>query len=227
MARNDHDFSAEEPSNHAQKTILALVLDTSSSMEGDPIRQLNEAVRQFFASIREDASTADRLEVAIVSFNSKVKVEAGPGLTSEIDAPVLDAYGSTHLVDGVREGISVIRGRKAWYKQTGQQYLRPWIIMITDGEPTPDGQDIKGLTKEIHQGVESKEFVFRAIGVDSANMHLLGRISHPSMPPAKLKGLQFNDLFQWLSQSMQIVASSREGDTVNFPAPTWMQGVKV
>jgi uncharacterized protein YegL len=39
-----------------------------------------------------------------------------------------------------------------------------WIILITDGAPD-SGQDIHGLAREIHDGVNSKAFVFLAVGV--------------------------------------------------------------
>jgi uncharacterized protein YegL len=131
------------------------------------------------------------------------------------------------MVDGMREAISLIESRKAWYRQTGQPHLRPWIILITDGEPDPD-QDVNGLAQEIRNGVNGKKFVFLAIGVQGANMEVLRRISSPDMPPAALQGLKFSEFFKWVSASMAVVASSKEGDKVNFPDPAaWMQGFKI
>ena len=37
----------------------------------------------------------------------------------------------------------------------------------------------------------------------------------------KLKGLNFRDLFLWLSQSMQAVSQSSPGDKVTLPPPGW------
>lgn len=63
------------------------------------------------------------------------------------------ADGDTALVDAVDEAIDIVNNRKKWYKSTGQPYYRPWIILITDGEPN-EGQDVSALAgkiKKIHQ----------------------------------------------------------------------------
>jgi len=66
------------------------------------------------------------------------------------------------------------------------------------------------------------------IAVKGANMDALKRIASPDMPPAMLDGLKFSAFFKWMSASMGIAASSREGDKVDLPSPSdWMSGFKV
>ena len=125
------------------------------------------------------------------------------------------------MVDGVRAGIQLVDKQKGWYKETGQPYLRPWIVLITDGDPDPD-QDIDRLAKELRDGEESKKFVFLAVGVKGANENTLKKISSKT---AMLEGLKFSEFFKWMSASIGIAASSKEGDKVNLPPPTdWTQG---
>ena len=45
-------FEAEEVQNYSQKCCVALVLDTSSSMAGDSIDQLNFGIQSFLKEIR-------------------------------------------------------------------------------------------------------------------------------------------------------------------------------
>ena len=140
------------------------------------------------------------------------------------------------MVEGVREGISLVQARKDWYKQTGQPYLRPWIILITDGAPDDD-QDVVGLAAEIENGTKNKNYVFISIGVEEADMDVLNSIagyqqasnqSWDKMQAMKLQGLKFADFFKWVSASMSIVANSQDGDKVNFPDPNdWMQGFSI
>jgi len=139
--------------------------------------------------------------------------------------PHLTSNGSTKLVDGVREGIKIVRSRKAWYKSTGQPYYRPWIILITDGAPD-SGQDITGLSFEIKEGMSKKDFFFFALGVQGADMNLLSSISDPTMAPAKLQGLKFSEFFKWLSTSLgpSGVTGSKDGDKINLPDPAnWLK----
>lgn len=128
MAHND--FSAESPENYEQKCLCVLALDTSISMEGNPINELNDGLKEFYADVKKDKTTADRLEFAIVTFNSTVTTELDPSLVENFAMPTLRTSGSTKLVDGVREAIQTVEARKAWYKKTGQPFYRPWIILI-------------------------------------------------------------------------------------------------
>jgi uncharacterized protein YegL len=111
--------------------------------------------------------------------------------------------------------IDLVSERKKIYKSHGISYYRPWIFLITDGGPTDLWQDSANRVK---QGEGDKSFVFFAVGVDQADMATLQAIS--MREPLKLRGLQFRDLFLWLSQSMQSVSQSSPGDKVSLPVPT-------
>lgn len=222
-----NDFTTESPENYQQKCCCALVLDVSGSMDGAPINELNQGLQEFYRDIQTDSTTADRLEVAVIEFSDSIKTLIDPSLAANFTMPTLTTKGTTKLVDGVREGINVVRSRKAWYKQTGQPYYRPWIILITDGAPDI-GQDVNGLAAEIRDGVSKKDFFFFAIGVQGGDMNMLTSISDSSMPPAKLQGLKFSEFFKWLSASMTTVTNSKDGDKVNLPNPAgWMTGFSV
>jgi uncharacterized protein YegL len=221
------DFSAESPENYEQKSVCCFVVDVSASMAGEPIRQLNQGLQKFQHDISANSMTTNRLEVAVVEFSDTVETVVQPALVDSFSMPDLKTKGTTKMVDGVREAISLVESRKNWYKQTGQPYLRPWIILITDGAPDGD-QDIDSLAQEIQAGVSGKKFVFLAIGVQGANMDVLHHISSSEMPPAALQGLKFSEFFKWVSASMSVIASSKEGDKVNLPsAADWMQGFKI
>lgn len=220
-------FETESPENYQQKCCCALVIDVSGSMKGDPIYELNVGLQEFYNDIKTDSTTSDRLEVSLIEFSEVVNTLIPPTLVSNFSMPTLTTKGTTKLVDGVREGINIVRSRKAWYKETGQPYYRPWIILITDGAPDSD-QDIQGLTSEINDGVITKDFFFFAIGVQGADMNLLKSISHPSMPAAQLQGLKFSNFFKWLSTSFTTVTNSKDGEKVNLPSPAdWMNGLSV
>lgn len=214
-----NEFKTESPENYEQKCCCALVLDVSGSMAGSAIIELNEGLQEFYKDIQADSTTANRLEVAVVEFSDNVNTLIDPSLATNFSMPHLTTKGSTKLVDGVREGIRVVLSRKAWYKQTGQPYYRPWVILITDGAPDSD-QDVNGVASEIRNSMSNKEFFFFAIGVQGADMNMLTNISDPSMPPAKLQGLKFSEFFKWLSASMTTVTNSKDGDKVNLPSPT-------
>ena len=221
MAKND--FSAESAENYEQKCLCVLVLDVSGSMFGSPIEELNRGLQDFYKEIQSDETTSQRLEVSLITFNNFVNTIQEPALVDNFKMPVLKAGGSTAMVDAVNEAIDKVESRKKWYKETGQPYYRPWIILMTDGEPD-DGQDVNGLGARIRQETQEKKYVFLPIGIQNANMHTLNLIKG-TMPPQKLQDLKFLQFFKWLSASMGVIVNHAEGEKVNLtpdPENNWM-----
>jgi len=220
MAKND--FSGEGAENYEQKCLCVLVLDVSGSMRGKPIDELNNGLKAFYDEISSDETTKQRLEVALVEFNENVKRTLDPALIDNFTMPVLEASGSTAMVDAVNDAIDLVEARKAWYKETNQAYYRPWIILMTDGEPDSD-QDVDTLAERIKQETAGKHFAFLPIGVEGANMSILQKLQG-DIPAMKLQGTKFSDFFRWLSASMSTVVTAEEGQKVDLSegAGNWM-----
>lgn len=252
MAKND--FSAEVAENYEQKCLCVLVLDCSGSMgeivEGDTVEtgktfeidgnvyteveggiskldKLCDGLRSFFQDIESDETTSQRLELAIVTFNDSVQVVQAPALISNCEFPDLYIDGNTAMVDAVYEAISMVEARKAWYKETGQPYYRPWIILMTDGEPDMD-QDVDSLAATIKKDTADKKYQFLPIGVDRANMDILKSLQG-TISAKKLKGTKFSSFFKWLSASMGTVVTSEEGQKTDLQAggTDWMESFTI
>ena len=209
-------YKGERATNYEDKCPVAIVLDTSWSMRGEPIHNLNMGVKNLKEDIMNDPIASKRIELLIVSFSGKIKVINDFSPPEKVEIPELKAGGATRLVDGVREGITRIEARKNWYKEeNGVGYYRPFIILLTDGSPYPK-QDLKGLKSEIDQGVNEKRFRFWAFGTKGANMAKLTELSHPEFPPQKLRAHQLINFFDWLSNSMKTFANSRQNESINI-----------
>jgi uncharacterized protein YegL len=216
-------FHGETPDNYEQKCLCVLVLDVSGSMAGSPIRELNRGLQEFYHAVEADFTAANRLEVSIVTFGTSVQCIQEPALVHNVRIPQLKASGTTKLVDGVRLAIESVESRKQWYKDTGQPYYRPIMVMITDGEPDKD-QDTAGLSREIREAVNSKKFTFFGLGVKGYNHNRLAQLCPPNSPPMPLDGYKFTEFFKWLSNSIGIITKSNEGDEINLPPITgWTQ----
>lgn len=226
MAKND--FSSEVAENYEQKCLCVLVLDVSGSMGGSPIQELNNGLQDFYNEISNDPTTSQRLEVALVTFCHVVSTIQSPALVENFTMPKLIASGSTATVTAVRDAIDLVAARKAWYKTTNQTYYRPWIILMTDGEPDSD-QDVDGLAQQIKQDTANKSYMFLPIGVgEGANMSILSKMQE-NIPPMKLKGTKFSSFFKWLSASMGTVVNGSEGQQVNLSAgaDNWMESFQI
>ena len=219
-------FEGEEPENYEDRCLCVLCLDVSGSMGGAKIKQLNQGLQTFYNDIvgdpnnPADAVTSNRLEVSIVTFNSTVRCVQEPELLKNVAMPTLTASGGTDLVGGIEKAIEKVNERKAWYKQTGLNYYRSYIVLMTDAEANAN----ESIRDDIKRGVDGKGFQFWPIGVQGANMSVLQAIAHPDTPPVMLKGFNFVEFFQWLSNSMSTITKSQQGQTVPLPSPTgWMQ----
>jgi uncharacterized protein YegL len=190
-----------------------LLLDTSGSMGGMPITQLNEGVRTFKQELMQDALAAKRVEVAVVTFGP-VEVKTDFHTVPNFNPEELEANGDTPIGAAITMGIEIVARRKREYKENGIAYYKPWIILMTDGAPTDDWTK---AAMSVREGETGKKFAFFAIGVEGANMDILRQISVRT--PLKLKGLMFREFFIWLSASMKMVSSKNPGNTINLLPP--------
>jgi uncharacterized protein YegL len=200
-----------------------LLLDTSGSMNGRPIEQLNLGLRVFKEELTSDDMAMQRVEVAVMTFGP-VQVISDFQTADLFQPPTLSPTGDTPMGAAIAQGLEMLEARKGVYKQAGVSYYRPWVFLITDGAPTDNWQHAAAMVRA-GDSPERKAFSFFAGAVEGADMTKLTAICSPNRPPMKLKGLSFRELFSWLSSSLGGVARSQPGQQVALPAPTGWSSV--
>ena len=229
MTDNPFSTANKFADNPEPRCPVVLLLDRSGSMAGESINQLNQGLGAFFEEIKKDALAALRVEVALITFGGQVKAFDLNGATpTEIKAadangstiftgayqlttpPILTTDGQTPMGAAVELGLRIIRECKEFYKQNGITYYRPWMFLITDGEPT-DSKIWELAAEHSKQEEGRKGVLFYGVGTDGANFENLARFSNT--PPLRLKGLAFRELFQWLSNSLSTVALTDPANT--------------
>ena len=123
-------------------------------------------------------------------------------------------FGGTNTSEGVNLALDKIEERKRSYRNNGIDYYRPWLFLITDGEPTEAQEIVSEMTKRLKDADSEKRVAAFSVGVEGADMNMLAEIS-PRRPLA-LKGLEFSAMFVWLSQSMSRVSASRISDEITL-----------
>ncbi len=212
------DEAIEFAENPEPRCPCVLLLDTSRSMEGEPIAALNAGVQTFRDELLRDPLASRRVEIAVISFDSEIDV-VQPFITANLfQPPQLTVRGFTSMGAAINRALDLVQARKTLYRANGITYFRPWVLMITDGEPHGEADHIiQEASQRIRTEEAARHVAFFAVGVQNAAMHRLSQIV--VRPPVRLDGLNFNDMFVWLSASMQRVSRSSVDEQIPLPMP--------
>src|ERR671916_539362 len=102
---------AEFAENPEPRCPCLLLLDTSSSMSGRPIDELNAGLVTFKDELMADALAVKRVEIGIVTFGP-VRVATNWQTADVFQVPLLHASGDTPMGSAIEQGVEMLRSRK-------------------------------------------------------------------------------------------------------------------
>ena len=203
--------------NTSQRLPCVLVLDGSGSMAGDSIGELNAGLKILEEELKNDDTAAQRVQLLVVRFGDDDNVDIVADWTDAMDfsAPTLEANGLTPLGKAMLTALDKIEEQKGNYRDHDIPYNRPWVFLITDGEPTDI--DWEDAAADCRQAEEDKKVTIFTIGTEGADFVKLRQFSGRS--PVKLDGLKFKELFIWLSRSASSGSKAAQDTEVQIEAP--------
>lgn len=191
-----------------------LLLDTSGSMLGQPIDNLNKALNTFKQNVSMDDMAKKRVDIAIVEFNNDVRVVQDFLPIIAMEPVRLKAGGITSMGKGIETAIDMVKERTKFYASLGTPMFKPWIFMITDGAPTDDvANAVRRIKEEEGKGSHGK-LKFFALGVGHYDKELLSALSKRVM---ELNDVNFEGIFDWMSESMVAISVSRVEEEPRLP----------
>jgi len=214
--------------NPSPRLPIALVLDRSLSMTGEtsmgaavqqtnpsPIALLNEALGGFVRDVGADEIARYSANIAIIGFSGRPEVlsdfiplELMPAPTLEVDKE----YPGTSLGTAVNLALDLLATRKREYQEAGVDYYQPWLVIMTDGQPTDDSHVAAAQASQ--DLITSRRLVTFPVGIGAgADLGVLAMFADPRRPPMSLRDFRFKEFFQWLSQSVQVMSASMPGTT--------------
>ena len=207
MMQNKMNYDNLDVMNPAPRCPLVLLLDVSRSMFGQPIAELNAAVRQFIDETRADEAASMSVDLEVITFGSSANVllPFSPMNRVSMLAP-LEANGMTAMGAALRLAARDLSARRKLYKTRGLSSYRPFVVLMTDGEPNDDWRE---AAQKLRGEAERGRFTY--IGVEIGN-----RVNHAKMceilpvepGPVKMRGLRFKQFFHWLTDSLRSVSAS-------------------
>ena len=221
--------SVDYVNNPNQRTPCVLILDASYSMSmaqksgKRPIDALNDGLKSLEIELKKDPSALTRVQLSIISVGGK-KNDASI-LMEWTDVVNFEAFnlvpeGNTPLAEGLILGLKTLEEAKKNLSNAGISYTRPWMMVISDGEPTSDDVLWNKAIAECNKAQSERKVEIFSIAVEGASIEKLTQVS--TRPVNTLDGLKFNELFVWLSKSLSAASKSRPGDNLNLPSTdTW------
>lgn len=165
MAFDPADFTVEEP-----KSIpVVLLLDTSTSMGGEPIDKLNLAVEAMIKEFKRVETMETFIKLSIITFG-KGEVQLHTPLTevSNIQFQTLIVGGWTPMGTALKMAKSMIEDKSIF---KGRDY-RPTIVLLSDGEPNDDWR--QPLDNFVNSG-RSAKCDRMAVAIGSADKSVLNK----------------------------------------------------
>ncbi len=155
---------------------VIFLLDTSGSMDGEPIGAVNEAIKNVLPELisMNEENPDNEIRVAILTFDYNVKWAVGE---TELVSPQdvenywknLDANGYTSMgaaFKALNEKLSVSKG----FMKRASGSVAPVLFLLSDGEPT---DDYKAGLQELQKNSWYKIAVRVAVGYGDFNEHIL------------------------------------------------------
>jgi len=190
-----------------------LLLDTSGSMTGAPIDNLNRALQSFRERVARDELARRRVDIAIVEFNNDARIVQDFTPIAQMEPVTLYANGMTYMGAGIDLAIDMVKSRNQFYNSVGTPVFRPWIFMITDGAPTDDIDNAARRVREEESKGTHGKLKFFALGVGDYDRETLFMLTNRVM---ELTDTDFDGIFDWMSESMVAISVSRVGEDIRL-----------
>jgi uncharacterized protein YegL len=195
------------------------LLDTSGSMNGEPIQALNNALSGMINSLRSDAQASETLWISIITFDRVVN-EVSP-LTElplfqlpEITCP---ASGPTNTGKALELLFEKVTNEVKKGSPTQKGDWRPLLFVFTDGKPS----DIQLYTEMIPK-IKSLNFgsivgcAAGSLADDSKLKEIADTVVHLDTADSST----LKQFFKWVSDTIEHGNKSMGTiDTVSLPAP--------
>lgn len=204
--------------NPEQRTPCIVMCDTSLSMAGNRIDQLNRGLHTLVHAVSSDSLTLSRVELAIGQFGSSVSLVHPFATADRIRVPTLVAAGSTPMGQALTLAADTVTARAKEYRKAGVPCLIPLVFLISDGEPNDEW---KGPAARIAEMERKKQIALFPIGVDGADIKIMSSIGE--RPALMLRSANFLELFKWMGDMLCQYSMSRPGDKVQVLHPTWAE----
>jgi uncharacterized protein YegL len=184
---------------------IFILADTSGSMSGEKINELNLALREMLTALKNVDDIRGKFQLAVVGFGGSVTTVQSLADMDNISLREMNANGNTPMGEAFNVVASMIEDKNV----VSSRAYTPTIVLISDGQPTDfmsngrnhlDWEPLKKLHTELRSAKCQR--LAMGIGADADIKMLKAFVNNPEVPVIKAKDASgISAFFRWVTMS--------------------------
>ncbi|WP_182407273.1 VWA domain-containing protein [Psychrobacter sp. GP33] len=203
---NPADFTVAK----AKPLPVVLLLDVSTSMNGDKINQLNAAVKEMILDFAAAEKNETEILVSIITFGAEVLLHTPYTSAKDIEWQDMQVSGATPMGTAFSMAKAMIEDKEV----TPSRAYRPTIVLVSDGEPSDSWQ--QPLRALVNEGRSQKcDRMAMAIGGEASNTVLNEFISGTENKVITAQDAsQIQECFKFVTMSVTTRTNSQNANII-------------
>ncbi len=189
---------------------VVLLLDVSTSMNGDKINQLNAAVKEMVLDFAAAEKNETEILVSIITFGAEVLLHTPYTSAKDIEWQDMQVSGATPMGTAFSMAKAMIEDKEV----TPSRAYRPTIVLVSDGEPSDSWQ--QPLRALVNEGRSQKcDRMAMAIGGEASNTVLNEFISGTENKVITAQDAsQIQECFKFVTMSVTTRTNSQNANII-------------
>lgn len=203
----------------ARRLPVYLLIDTSGSMQGEPIESVKVGIEAMLSSLRSEPCALESVNISIITFDREVKVLVPLTPLEDFQLPMITVpeSGPTHTGAALELLCKQVDSEVKLSTPERKGDWMPLLFLLTDGKPS-DIQVYNNVLSEV------KKRHFASIVACAAGMHAkvdpLKLLTDQVYSLDTLDSASFKKFFQWVSASIEIGNKSiGASNDIELPPP--------
>ncbi len=193
-----------------RKLPVYIVVDTSESMYGEAIDQINRSLDNMLAALHRNPYALETVWLSLITFDSNARVLAPLTELADFKLPLLKSRPGTALGTAIELLRSQIAKEVQLSSADNKGDWRPIVFLLTDGQPTDEW---RGACAKLRASRPKPANIY-AIGVgNEINFKILKELADVTFQVEEATPETLAKLFIWMSSAIQSVSknASQEG----------------
>lgn len=198
---------------------IYIVIDTSGSMNGEPIASVNVGLQAMVHALRQDPHALDSVHLSLITFDNEVKEIFSLTPLDQVQIPEITCpkSGATNLGAALELTINSIEKNVQRSSADHKGDWRPMMFLMTDGAPS-DTACFNAMVTKIRNGQFGK--IIACAAGPKAKEEFLKQITDTVVSLDTTDSAAFANFFKWVSASVeQTSGAGASTNTTPLPPP--------